>query len=199
MSNENDIIVKLVHLDEEYAAAMSVRRQVFVEEIGIPENREFDGNDHCAVHIIAYSKKSGNIKPIGTMRIRSFAGFVEFERMAVIKDYRKSNVSDAIMQYGFNYVSEKGYSFVCGRCKKELLPRWQECGYQRIPGSKPFEQNGMVLLPIYRVLPENPRAVKMKSPQEILTALEGHWFDEKTNKEHRFSQSAFQDVQNLHI
>lgn len=115
--------------------------------------------------------------PIGTMRIRFFSDFVKFERMAVIRNFRKTNVAEDIMQYGLKYVAEKGYRQVYGMCKQELLPRWQQCGYHEIPGAERIEQNGMVLIPISLDLKENPQAIKMTSHPSLLTALEGHWHE----------------------
>lgn len=181
MNNKNDIIVELAHSDKLYDAAMSVRKTVFVEEMKIPENKEFDGNDHFSTHVVAYISDDNNLRPIGTMRIRFFADFVKFERMAVIKDYRKTDVSDKIMHYGFDYVAQKGYREVYGMCKQELLPRWQECGYQEIEGAPKIEQNGMTLVPISCRLQKSSKVINMYSNPELLTALEGTWFDKDNN------------------
>ena len=155
----------------DFDGMMKVRRQVFVDEQGIPENQEFDGNDFGATHILA--KAGGNV--IGAMRIRYFSDFVKFERMAVLKPYRKSDVTDKIMNKGFDFVSKKGYQKVYGVCKKELLHRWQECGYAVIPGAPVLQHNGMQLIPIMRDLPKNPKALTIHSHPELLTAKEDCW------------------------
>ena len=177
MITDNDIMVELVTSDELYKAAMAVRKQVFVKEIGIPKNDEFDGNDFCAAHVVAYIQKRHRKLPIGTMRIRFFSDFAKFERMAVTRNFRKTNVSEDIMQYGFNYVAQKGYRKVYGMCKKELLSRWQRSGYYEIAGAEKVVQNGMILIPICRDLPQDERALTMASHPSFLTAKEGHWYD----------------------
>ena len=137
------------------------------------------GNDFCAARIVAYVKKGHRILPIGTMRVRFFSDFVKFERMAVTKNYRKTGISEDIMLYGMRYAAEKGYRQVYGMCKKELLPRWQQCGYQEIKDVPHVQQNGMELIPIKLELPVPSQNIKMTSAPELLTALEGHWFDEE--------------------
>ena len=163
--------IKIVHDDEEYAQAMAVRREVFVREQGIPENKEFDGNDHGATHVLALCDG----KPVGVMRIRYFNGFVKFERMCVLKNYRKSDISERIMQKGMEFAAQKGYDKVYGICKKELLNRWEKDGFAKIPGAEPTEQNGMILIPVYAQLPEVPNVLTMQTPAEVLNAREGEW------------------------
>ncbi len=177
MITDNDIIVELATSEDLYKAVKAVRKQVFVKEQGIPENEEFDGNDFCSAHIVAYIQKRHRKLPIGTMRIRFFSDFVKFERMAVTRNFRKTNVSANIMQYGFDYVAQKGYHKIYGMCKKELLSRWQRCGYHEIEGADRVVQNGMTLIPICCDIPQNEHALTMVSNPSLLTAKEGHWFD----------------------
>lgn len=166
-----DVEIAVAQNQTDFDGMMVVRRQVFVDEQNIPENQEFDGNDFGATHILA---KIGG-KVIGTMRVRYFSDFVKFERMAVLKPYRKSDVSDKIMNKGFEFVARKGYQKVYGVCKKELLPRWKECGYEPIAGVPVLQHNGMSLIPIMRELPKDPKALTIKSHPELLTAKEDTW------------------------
>ncbi len=169
------IRVELVTSEELWKMAEAVRKKVFVKEQGIPENKEFDGNDFCAAHVVSYAEVGKRKMPIGTMRIRFFSDFVKFERMAILESFRKTGASERIMEYGIKYASEKGYKSVYGMCKKELLPRWEDCGYRPIEGLPKVEQNGMELIPIQLVIPDNPRAIRIGTRPQLLTALEGHW------------------------
>ena len=187
MFNDKDIRVELATSEELYKAAKAVRKQVFVKEQGIPEDKEFDGNDFCSAHVVAYIQKRPRKLPIGTMRIRFFSDFVKFERMAVTRNFRKTNVAADIMQYGFDYAAQKGYRKIYGMCKQELLARWQRCGYHEIEGADKIEQNGMTLIPICCDIPQNPRALTMVSEPSLLTAKEGHWYD-PPQKEKDFSK-----------
>ena len=79
------------------------------------------------------------------------------------------------MNKGFEFVARKGYQKVYGVCKKELLPRWKECGYEPIAGAPVLQHNGMSLIPIMRELPKDPKALTIKSHPELLTAKEDTW------------------------
>lgn len=189
MITDNDIKIEVAGHEDLRNAALAVREQVFVKEMKIPKDMEFDGNDGCATHILAYIQKQDRIIPVGTMRIRSFAGFVQFERMAVMPDFRKTNISEKIMQYGFNYVAQKGHRKVGAYCKKELLFRWQRSGFYVDKTKEIVEHNGMKLIPICRDLPPHPRALTMNSDPYLLIAQEGHWFDDDASKIQQPSKS----------
>lgn len=163
--------ISLVHNEADFEAMKQIRRAVFVDEGHIPEDKEFDGNDYCASHVLA--KVNG--KPQGTMRIRFFSDFVKFERMAVMPDYRKTDMADKIMKYGFDYAIAKGYERVYGICKEELLHRWEKNGYTRIPDAPLIEQNGMRLIPIMRRLPKNEHSLSLQSNLSLLNLPEGEW------------------------
>ena len=57
---------KLVENDKELEEALDIRKRVFVEEQGISETLEQDGNDSSALHMVV---KNGDIA-VGTVRIR---------------------------------------------------------------------------------------------------------------------------------
>lgn len=175
---ENNIEIKIVGSREDFDDMAAVREQVFIKEQRIPREKEFDGNDFSATHILVRI----NGKPAGTMRIRYFAGFVKFERMSVLKEYRKSDIADKIMNKGFDFVKKKGYRHVYGVCKQELLERWRQCGYYPINGAPKVEQNGMVLIPIMRDLEEDPQAVKMTDHPKVLNAKEDNWFEDDDDR-----------------
>ena len=62
MSTETIIKVELATSEALYKGAMAIRKQVFVKEQRIPESKEFDGNDFCAAHVVAYvQKKDGDV------------------------------------------------------------------------------------------------------------------------------------------
>jgi len=87
-------IYKLVASNRELANSFEVRRQVFIEEQGIPKNLEFDGNDGGALHIVV--KEGENF--IGTARVLILAGNqAKLERMAVLKPFRRRGIGRRIL------------------------------------------------------------------------------------------------------
>ncbi|MBQ8870198.1 MAG: hypothetical protein IJ019_02340 [Alphaproteobacteria bacterium] len=163
----------IVSSDKEFAQAMTVRREVFIDEYKIAEQKEFDGNDFGATHILALDDN----RPIGTMRIRYFNGFVKMERMCVIKKFRKTDVSEKIMQKAMLFAAQKGYEKAYGVCKKELLNRWKQNGFEPITGAKAVEQNSMTLIPVVCNLPKVENVITMQTEAQILNAKEGTWFN----------------------
>ncbi len=191
----DDVEIKIVTSDKGYAQAMEVRKKVFVEECHIPENMEFDGNDHSSTHVLAL--KQG--QPIGVMRIRYFNGFVKMERMCVLPEYRKTDVSDRIMRKGMEFSAQKGYDKVYGVCKKELLKRWMENGFYPIPGAAPVKQNGMTLVPIYSNLQVPKNVLTMQTPTEVLNMTEDTWSQYEPAKEtfNKNNEAYFQSINRL--
>ena len=187
MFSDNDIKIKIAKPEEVVKEVWAVRKQVFVKEMGLSEkiDREKDGS---SVHILAYIKKRHRILPVGTMRIQSFADFAMFERMAVTRNFRKTNVAEAIMQYGFNYAGIRGYRKIRAACKEELLPRWQRLGFYVLEKADKIKENGMELLPICRNLPPHPRALTIDSPFALLLAHDEEW-SVKLEKEQKPSKS----------
>ena len=95
MDTEN-VTFKLATSDEELKGALEVRRQVFVEEQGVPEAIEYDGLDREALHIVV---KDGE-RVIGTARVRfPTADQAKVERMAVLKPFRGRGIGSHIISF----------------------------------------------------------------------------------------------------
>lgn len=175
----DSVNIKIVSNQNEFDDALSVRQKVFVEEQKISPDNEFDNNDFNATHIVAYV----NDKPVGTLRIRYFKDFVKFERACVLKEFRKTNVAQAIVQVASKFCALKGYEVAHCICKKELLPRWAKDGAFPIKNADPVIQNGMTLIPIEQKLPETKQKIDWNTPFHVLNLKEGDWFeDEKLPK-----------------
>ncbi len=158
------IHIKVVSTPQEFNDAMSVRRDVFVRECGIEAQKEFDGNDFGATHVLAYVDS----KPAGTIRVRYFSDFAKLERCCIQKEFRKTNLSNKLMQYTYQFCAQKGYRYVVGTCKKELLHRWQNDGFSPIKGLKELTQNGMTLIPIIKNIEQAKELDFSKIPFETL-------------------------------
>ncbi len=166
--------IKIVSSQQELDDAFSVRQKVFVEEQKIDPSLEFDGNDFSATHLVAYLDK----KPVGTVRIRYFSDFVKFERMSVLPEFRKSNISNLLVQTASNLCAQKGYRTIHCACKQELLPRWAKDGAVPIKDAAPVVQNGMTLVAIEQKIPQTKNCINLRTPLDILSKKEGQWFED---------------------
>lgn len=78
--------------DELREPATEVRRQVFVEEMGIDENVDFDGTDEDSVHIVAFRETT----PVATGRMR--LSEARIGRMAVLRARRRMGIGSDLLQ-----------------------------------------------------------------------------------------------------
>ncbi len=75
-------------------AAFGIRREVFVDEQGVPTEAEYDQYEAVARHFMAYAGG----EPAGTARWRFTDKGVKLERFAVRKPYRGRQVGSALLQ-----------------------------------------------------------------------------------------------------
>jgi len=94
------VTVRRAETEADREAALAVRREVFIEEQGVPEDIEVDGKDDEAVHFVAID--DGN--PIGAARLRATDASTvpegtigKVERVAVVADRRGEGLGRAVM------------------------------------------------------------------------------------------------------
>lgn len=81
--------------DEEMAACRAIRRQVFVNEQHVAEDREIDGLDDAAQHFAAMADG----QTVGTCRVRLMGSAAKIERVAVLSDFRSLGIGRVLMKY----------------------------------------------------------------------------------------------------
>jgi predicted GNAT family N-acyltransferase len=91
---------------EDRAALESVRRQVFVEEQGVPESEEWDAEDARSWHVLAVA---GNREPVGTGRLEAGG---KIGRVAVLKAWRGTGIGGEIMRRLVNQATVLGFESV---------------------------------------------------------------------------------------
>ena len=86
--------VRRIRGDDELAAVIELRREVFCEEQGVPQREELDGRDHEAVHLVAVS---GN-ELLATCRLLFVGPTVQFSRLAVRASARRRGIATALLE-----------------------------------------------------------------------------------------------------
>ena len=153
--------------------ALSVRAAVFMGEHNTPYDREFDGNDFHATHILALVDG----EPAGTMRLRYFGEFALPERLAVLPKFRERpnlKVAFKVVRFGIKFLGRKGFRKFYGRSLEEVMAFW------KIFGARPME-NGRYTIDHYQCIaiegdnkvPDN--YLTMHSGHLVLMRTEGHW------------------------
>ncbi|MFJ8514530.1 GNAT family N-acetyltransferase [Lysinibacillus xylanilyticus] len=87
--------VKIVETAKEHEDAFAVRKQVFVEEQGVPLHLECDAEDASATHFIMYEDND----PVGAARLRSIEDDAsKIERVCILQDQRGKKLGALIMK-----------------------------------------------------------------------------------------------------
>ncbi len=93
-SNSSIYVIK-AETDTAYNHVFGIRTQVFVDEQAISQEDEYDGLDNVSTIYLAYKDDI----PAGTARWRRLpGGAVRFERMAVLKEFRRMGVGQALLE-----------------------------------------------------------------------------------------------------
>ena len=126
--------VRVARSMDDLLMVYSIRSAVYIAEQDCPFAEEFDGNDHCATHFIAFSAG----EPAGCLRVRFFADFVKFERLAVRKPFRRSTVAFELVRCAVEFVRRKGFRRIYGHAREGLESFWAHFGAKPIPGREEF-------------------------------------------------------------
>lgn len=114
---------KIVETEKEYQDAISIRRQVFVEEQDVPLHLELDEYDQDAIHFIAYD----NEVPFGAGRIRTAEPFVgKIERVCILPAYRGKKLGNLIMKCMEDYAQLKGYKKLKLNSQSYAIPFYEK-------------------------------------------------------------------------
>jgi len=89
-----ELIVRLARTDAERAAALDVRRRVFIEEQGVDAALERDEHDDTCEHLVAIADR----RVVGTARYRRTERGVKLERVAVLAELRGCGIGSALVR-----------------------------------------------------------------------------------------------------
>lgn len=130
--------VRRVRTDGQLADALTVRREVFIEEQGVPEHREIDGKDEEAIHFVAYEADD----PIGAARLREYEESVgKVERVAVCKAHRGEGLGRALMRNVEAIAAEEGFEELRLHAQVPVVEFYERLDYEVT--SERFEDAGI--------------------------------------------------------
>ena len=131
---------KRIMLENDLNLAFSIRKEVFVEEQGVPledEYDEFDKLNEHSEHILVYY----NERPVGTGRIRWVDGFGKLERICILEPYRKFGLGKVIINALEGIAKEKEISQVKLHAQTHAEGFYEKIGYQT--SSSMFMEDGI--------------------------------------------------------
>lgn len=82
---------------------MQLRRVVFIDEQGVPEAEEIDGEDDSCTHVLASEGKV----PVGAARLRLAGNYAKIQRVCISKSHRGMNIGAEIIRFMIKHVPEK--------------------------------------------------------------------------------------------
>ena len=120
---------------DERARCLAIRREVFVEEQGVPIDEEMDAHDAVCVHFLALDAGDA----VGTARLRETeAGRVKAERVAVRRSARRSGIGRALMRALEDAARARGHREIVLNAQVPVIAFYERLGY-RVEGPEFLE------------------------------------------------------------
>ncbi len=169
--NEKKLGIKVARTLNDMMQVMAIRAAVFISEQECPYDEEFDGNDFCATHLIAYIGD----EPVACIRMRFFAKFAKLERLAVRREYRNKPVTFKIVRAGIDLIRKKGYSVIYGHSQARLVNFWSRFGFEVIESKPEFKFSDFAYIEIVNHIEPDPDPVSIDRDPYVVIRPEGAW------------------------
>jgi predicted GNAT family N-acyltransferase len=148
----------------------AIRAATYNEDQAIPYDEDIDGNDFCSSHLLGYV----GLEPAGCLRIRYFADFVKFERLAVLPRYR-GRLALQIIRAGIAFAQMKGYRRFYGHAAEDVAPIWRRFGFRQRETEGTQFLTDQTYYEFDMELPEPPTRLTPHSGPVVLVRPEGQW------------------------
>ncbi len=155
-SGKKDIGITVARTFDDLMRVAAIRNAVYIGEQECPYEEEYDGNDLSATHLLAYIGD----EPVGCLRMRFFADFAKFERMAIRKEFRRSRAAIQLAQAGLKLCQKKGLQpGSTAHSQVRLVDFWSRFGFRPLEGAKTFIFSDFEYVEIVAELERDPEAV----------------------------------------
>jgi len=167
----NAVSVRVVRSMDEMARVIAIRGAVYMGEQQCPFEEEFDGNDFSATHLICHKGD----EPVGCMRIRYFADFAKFERLAVRNESRNVGLAGQIVDAAIELCRKKGYRVLYAHSQKRFLKFWEQRGFTRMTGARDFVFSDFDYTEVKLEAERHPQCLSLTDDPYVLIRPEGQW------------------------
>jgi predicted GNAT family N-acyltransferase len=123
--------------EEEMAALIELRHEVFCEEQGVPVREELDGRDHEAMHLVAIS----GIDVLATCRLLFVGATVQFSRLAVRASARRRGIASALLERADEEARAGGARRLVLHAQTYARSLYDQAGYE--PRGRVFMEAGI--------------------------------------------------------
>jgi predicted GNAT family N-acyltransferase len=170
--NRTDVSVRVVRSLDDLQKVNILRALTYMAEQACPYDEEFDGNDLCALHLLALEQG----EPVGALRLRFFNDFCKIERVCVDPRRRGGAILVHLMAHAFEIASRKGYRRMLAHMQTRLEEMWSHVMTCRVVDrEKGFGFSGISYLTLEIPLPEHPDAISFDADPYLLLRPEGEW------------------------
>ncbi len=156
---------------DDIAKVFALRSAVFMAEQNCPYDEEFDGNDYCAMHILG----TVNGQPAAVLRLRYFADFAKFERLAVLPRYRRTLIMKHVIEAAIELCRRKGYRLLYGHAQKRLTRFWGKFGFKPMNKNFPLVYSDHEYVEMWAKLERHQEAITVMSDPYLIVRPEGDW------------------------
>ncbi len=112
---------------DELARCLAIRREVFVDEQGVPIEEEMDAHDAAYTHFLALAAGEA----VGTARLRVTGdGRVKAERVAVRRPFRRAGVGRALMRALEDEARARGRRELVLNAQLPVVAFYERLGYR---------------------------------------------------------------------
>ena len=109
-----------------FQEAFQIRKQVFIEEQGVPEEMELDEFDPISQHALAYV----DTLCVGTARlVNTNSHQTQIGRMAVLSPYRKQGIGRALLTRFICLAKEAGTQTLTLHAQLDAIPFYEKFGF----------------------------------------------------------------------
>ena len=135
--------IKIGTYDELGEAADKLRRIVFIDEQGIPEDEVFDGLNHKAIHIVVLD---GNTS-VATARVLNDGDNWRIGLVAVDNSRRGQHLGEKVMRGAIDYIISNGGRKILLTAQQQVRGFYEKLGFVQCGEIEVFE-SGFVLVPM---------------------------------------------------
>jgi predicted GNAT family N-acyltransferase len=123
--------------EEEMAAVLRLRYDVFCVEQRVPEHEELDGRDGESMHLVALA--GGEV--VATCRLLFVGPTVQFSRLAVRADARRRGIARAMLERADDEARASGARRLVLHAQTYARPLYDGAGYE--PRGRVFMEAGI--------------------------------------------------------
>ena len=92
--------IKIADHQKEVDVCMQLRRVVFIDEQGVSEEEEIDGEDEFCTHVLANIGE----EPVGAARLHLSDDYAKIQRVCVSKSHRGKNIGAEIIRFMIQHI-----------------------------------------------------------------------------------------------